>query len=326
MCAANSGMSNAATRELAGGITFVLLIGALGIALGTQGWRSQHPDLDVISSIESAHDLLQHGRIPDRGTITSFGSYAPPGLSWLFLPGVALFSDPRLFGFVGSGVLHIGTLLGILLLARRYLSLPYALLAVALYGLSEIGLFFAGALWPRGQPFFYVWMVFWTCLWAKSGKAKYLTAALITWAAGLYVFMSVAPALLILPAVWFFYRPRIDGRALVLAGAVAIVIWYPYLSFETRRGFVDLRSQILLQDIRSTNTRTWCDPSLPTLSQQAGIVSSTAEPDGASSWAVRFLLSAGRRVFAVAPGVAVQRRLADASGEVVIYDLDVSHS
>ncbi len=90
-------MSTPATRELAGGITFVLLIGALGIALGTHGWRSQHPDLHVVSSIESAHDLLQHGRIPYRGTVTSFGSYAPPGLVWLFLPGVALFSDPRLF-------------------------------------------------------------------------------------------------------------------------------------------------------------------------------------------------------------------------------------
>ena len=190
-------MHTPSTRELAGGIAVVLLIGACGVALGTQGWRSQNPDADVISYIRSAHDLLTYGRIPDRGTITSFGSYATPGLSWLFLPGVALFSDPRLFGFVGSGLLHIGTLLGIFLLARRYLSLPYALLSVALYGFSEIGLYFAGALWPRGQPFFYIWMVFCTCLWAESGKGKYLAGAFITLAAGVYVFMEVAPALLI---------------------------------------------------------------------------------------------------------------------------------
>ena len=290
-------------RELARGITCVLLIGAFGIALGTHGWRSRHPDLDVISSIESAHDLLQHGRIPYRGTITSFGSYAPPGLAWLFAPGVASISDPRLFGFVGSGVLHLGTLLGILLLARRYLTLPYALLAVGLYGLSEIGLFFAGALWPRGQPFVYVWMVYCVCLWAHTGTARFLTAALIIWAAGVYVFMEIAPALLIVPVVWSFYRPRIDGRAVALAGAAAIVIWYPYLRFESSRGFVDLRSQILLHDIRSTNTRTWCDPTLPTLTEQTGIRTSTAEPSGAASGAVRVLLSAGRRVLAVARGL-----------------------
>ena len=289
------------SRELAVGTACVLVIGALGVAVGTHGWRSRHPDLDVISSIESAHHLLQHGRIPERGTITSFGSYAPPGLAWLVAPGVATFPDPRLFGFLGSGVLHIGTLLGILLLARRYLSLPYALLAAALFSLSDIGLFFAGAVWPRGQPFFYVWMVYFLCLWAHAGKARFLTAALIIWTAGAYVFMEIAPALLILPVVWFFYRPSIDRRALVLAGAAAIVIWYPYLRFESTRGFVDLRSQIFLQDIRSINTRTWCDPTLPTLTEQTR--TSTVEATESAPRAVRLLLSAGRRVLAVARGL-----------------------
>jgi hypothetical protein len=299
------GISTTATRELVGGMAFVLLIGALGIALGMQGWRSRIPDADVVSYIQSAEHLLAQGRIPDRGTLTSFGSYTPPGLSWLFLPGVALFSDPRLFGFIGSGMLHIGTLTGIFLLAFRHLEMRYALLSVLLYGFSEIGFYFAGALWPRGQPFFFVWMVYWTCLWAASGNAKYLAASLVTWAVGVYVFMELAPALFILPVVWFVYRPPVNLPALALAAGVVALIWYPYLRFESRRGFVDLRSQILMQDIRSSNNPLWCDPTLALLHEETKIKPSTSAMPYAKSFLVWFILAAGRRIFAIAHGLVI---------------------
>jgi hypothetical protein len=297
-----SKVSEQATRNLLYGAAGVLLIGMLGIALGTLGWRSRIPNGDVISYIQSAHEFLTHGQIPDHGTITSFGSYTPPGLTWLFLPGVAVFSDPRLFSFIGSGLLHIGTLVGIFLLARRYLSTRYALFAVLLYGLSDIGLYFAGALWPRGQPFFYVWMVYWTCLWATYGGARYLSASLITWAAGVFVFMELAPALLIIPVVWFVYRPPLDFRAIALAVTLATLIWLPYLRFESECGFADLRSQILLQNIRS-NKQQWCDPALPFLQEVTNVQS--ADANRVKPLPVRLILAAGRRVFAIARGMVI---------------------
>lgn len=45
--------------------------------------------------------------------------------------------------------------------------------------------------------------------------------------------------------------------------AVVVAVWFPYLSFETGRGFADLRSLMLLQDINPANYQAaWCDPSL----------------------------------------------------------------
>ena len=137
------------------------------------------------------------------------------------------------------------------------------MLSVGLYGLSELGLHFAGSLWPRGHPAFYVWMIYWTGRWIRGGGAKYLTAALITWAAGLYVFMEIAPALFILPAMWLLHRAPIRLWAVVVSVGVTLVIWYPYLTFEAQRGFVDLRSQVLRQQILPAHyQQSWCDPHL----------------------------------------------------------------
>jgi len=298
-------MSATASRELIGSLAVVLLIAALGVALALEGWRSRIPYMDVIPYIDRVHILLAHGRIPDRGTVTSYGSYAPPGTSWLFLPGIVLFSDPRLFEYPGSGFLHVGTLIGIFLLARLYFGVGCALLSVLLYGVSELGLFFAGSLQPRGHPFFYVWMVYWTCRWAARRDAKYLAAALVTWAAAMYVFMELAPALLILPSVWLYSRPPVRFRSLVVVGALALVIWYPYLRFEATRRFADLRSQVLLQSLRPANYReAWCDPTLTLrrgeILASTPLASGTADPGGLRG---RFVTTLGHRGLAFARGL-----------------------
>jgi hypothetical protein len=261
--------------------------------------------MDLVPYIDRAHALLSDGSIPDRGTVTSFGSYAPPGTSWLFLPGVALFSDPRLFEFPGTGLLHVGTSIGIFLLARLYFGVRCALLAVLLYGLSELGLFFAGSLQPRGHPFFYVWMVYWACRWVARRDARYLAAALVTWVGGMYVFMEIAPALLILPAIWFFWRPPVGVRSLALVGVAALVIWYPYLRFEGTRRFADLRSQVLRQNIWPASYKeVWCDRML-TIRRggnppSAALASDTLDPGGLKT---PFVTSLGRRVLAIARGL-----------------------
>lgn len=286
-------------RDLIIGVAVVLVVGIVGMILVTRNWRAQGPDADVLTYIQSARRFVNNHQLPDRGTKTSFGSYATPGLSWFFVPGVVAFKDPRLVGFIGSGILHFATLLGIFLLSRRYLSLPYALTAVCLYGLSEIALYFAGALWPRGQPAFYVWMALFTCLWVDTRKSRYLAAALIVIAAGVYVFMEVVPAFFAIPVVWFFHRPPIDLRGLAVAVFVIFLIWFPYLRFELTRQFIDIRSQVLLTDIRARYPQTWCDPnSLLLTTAERKITVERSLP-------VRFGLSVARRFLAIAGGLVV---------------------
>lgn len=245
-------------------ILLVLLIATIGASLALQGWKSRFPGGDSLLQIDGAHELLVHGRLPDRGALASFASYNPPGVAWLALPGVLLFNDPRLFESIGSITVYIGTLIGIFLLARACCGLRCAILAAAIYSLSEVGLYVAGSLWQRYPiHFFYVWMIYWAVQWVTQRQARYLGAALVTWASGMYMFMEIAPALFILPAVWLLYRPPVKPRPLLFAGVLALVIWYPYLHFEYTRGFADLRALVLRQSIFPANYKeVWCDPAL----------------------------------------------------------------
>lgn len=266
------------------GIVVVHLVGAVGMLLALQGWRSRIVNFDLVPHVESAQAFLAHGRLPDRGCLNGFASYIPPGTTWLFLPGVFAFNDPRLFEALGSGLLFIGTLLGILVLAYDCWGLRCALLAVGLYGLSELGLHFAGSLWPRGHPCFYVWMIYWTGRWVHRREAKYLTAALVTWAAGMYVFLEITPALCILPAMWLLHRAPLRLWALAVGAGVSLVIWYPYLAFEAERGFVDLRSQVQQQEILPAHyQQSWCDPTL-TLLREWGETSDVQENTSHNLW------------------------------------------
>jgi len=240
----------------------LLSVAILGLTLAFQGWRSRFFAFDLVPYVEEATALLQQGRLPEKGALSSFASYTPPGPAWLLLPGMLTVNDPRLYEFAGSGALYLGALAGVFALTALCAPPRFALLAAALWGLSESGVFFGHSLWPRGHPFFFVWMVYFTIAWIRRRNAAYLAAALVTWAAGMLVFLEIAPALVILPAAWVLYRPPLGPRFIAAAAAVSFLLWAPYLRFERGRNFMDLRSQILRQEVRPEPNAGWCDPSL----------------------------------------------------------------
>jgi hypothetical protein len=242
----------------------VLLIAVVGISLALQGWRSRLPAYDSLIEIDSAHELLVNGHLPNKGVLTSLVSYSPPGEAWLMLPGVWVFQDPRLFEYIGSVAVYLGTLIGIFLLANMYFGRQCAVLSVAVYGLSELGLTVAGSLRQRYPiHLFYIWMVYLAGRWVRTKQAKYLAAAFAVWGTGMYVFMEFAPAIFILPVIWIYYRPPVRIRSLLIAGILVGAVWYPYLHFEVARNFIDVKSQVFQQYILPISfEESWCDPSL----------------------------------------------------------------
>jgi Dolichyl-phosphate-mannose-protein mannosyltransferase len=262
----------------------VLGIAIIGGSLALQGWKSRVPTFDLVLDIDNARALATNQRIPDRGVLNSFASYSPPGVAWLMLPGVFLSNDPRLFEYPVSIALYIGTLIGLFLLARMCFGTPCAILAVALYGLSELGLLAAQSIWHKYPlQFFYVWMVYWIANWVERGNTKYLATAVVIWACGMYVFLDIAPALFIIPVVWLFYRPPIRVRPLLVAGILIAIIWYPYLRFEAGRAFVDVKSQVLQQRILPEDyAKFWCNPSLFPERWKTASASTTTKPVEAS--------------------------------------------
>jgi Dolichyl-phosphate-mannose-protein mannosyltransferase len=251
-------------RSPAGATACVLLLAGLGAVLTLQGWKSRIPRFDMVMSIEATQDLIDRGAFPDNGILTSFGSFTPPGVTWLLLPGLVVFQDPRLFEYVGSVGLFVGTLCGIFFLARRYFGFRSALLAVALYSCSELGLLAGSTLFlTYTTRCFYVWMIYCVGRWVDEDNPRFLAGAILVWAAGMYVFMEMAPAILVVPAIWLSNRPSVRLAPLAIAAVLAGALWYPYLRFEAGRDFVDLRSQVLRESIRPIDFSTpWCDPAL----------------------------------------------------------------
>ena len=259
----------------------VLLVAAIGLALAFQGWNSRLMNFDHVNFIAAASQLLSDGILPDRGDVSSYFAFATPGTAWLLVPGMLVFEDPRLYEAVGSAGLYIGTLFGLLLLARMCFGNRCAYLSVLLYGLSRNGLFHAGSLWSIGHPFFYVWMVYFCLLWVQRNNSNYLAAAAVMWSAGMYVDMVLAPAIFAIPAIWVIYRPQLRVAPLLLGALTVLAIWYPFLRFESGRNFVDLKAVVARQSILQIDYKdSWCNPTL--------VVRSLTEPSGVSGVERRF--------------------------------------
>lgn len=69
-------------------------------------------------------------------------------------------------------------------------------------------------------------------MWVEKRDCRFLAAGLLTWTVGMYVFLEVAPAILIIPAIWILDRLPIRLVPLVCVGGLTFVVWYPFLSFE----------------------------------------------------------------------------------------------
>ncbi len=250
-------------RESARSVVVVLAVTAVGLALALQGWRSHAPAFDMLPYLYGTDEFLERGVILSHGNLSSYGPFFPPGTFWLMLPGRLAFTDPRLFEKLGGAILYLGTIVGVFFLARAVFGLACARVSAIVYGLSGLGLAFAGSLWPIGHPFFFVWMAYLAIEWTLRKDARYLTAAIVTWAVGMYVGMAITPAIFALPVVWLLRRPPVWSRTLVMGGAFLLVVWSPYLTFETGRDFVDIRSILLRQDILPVDAvGAWCDVTL----------------------------------------------------------------
>ena len=241
----------------------VILVGVLAVFLANVGWHGMIPDIDRLVPIYEALDLLETGRLPRVGNVTSLGSHAPPGTAWLILPGLLMFDDPALYDAAGSGILFIGTLIGIFMLARKATGNACALLAAALFALSSIGFFFAYTLIPVGNPFFIIWSLYFARRWVEDRDGRYLAAGLLVWCVGMYVFMVIAPLIFVFPLLWLVYRPPIGPGSLLVAAAVGGVLWFPYLSFDLEHGFRNVLSQLTIKIVIPWDyERTWYDPGL----------------------------------------------------------------
>jgi hypothetical protein len=230
------------------------------------GWRDQSPfdSPDILAHQGNAIDLLRSGVIPYRGQGLSYSGWGPPGTSYLMVPGVLLMPDPRLAEVPGAVLLHFGTLLFLFLIVRGSLGRGAAWAAVALAGLLPI---IGPTLWPNGHPFFVVGMLYFLIRWVRDRAPHAFSAALLLAGLGMYVYFTIAPALIAMALIALIYRRPVSWRSFAAALAALIVVWWPYLHFEAGRGFTDIGIMVLRRDLTvaqaQPSTPVYCYASLP---------------------------------------------------------------
>jgi hypothetical protein len=243
------------------GLLFLAVISLVGVFLSLLNWQAKWVELDMLPLVDDALRFLEIGVLPTKGSLLSMGAYNSPMSSWLYIPAVALFDQPGLYLSFSSGVLYVFTLVGMYLLTRRHAGVACALLAVALFAFSKLGMHFAGFI--GSWTFFIVWTFYFASRWVFERQGRFLAMALLVWSLGLYNMMVVAPAFFIFPVLWLLYRPPIAFRSLAVAGVIALAVWTPYLAYDAEHGFRNITAQLTRQSLIPADfEKSWCDPSL----------------------------------------------------------------
>ena len=84
-------------------------------------------------------EFLTEGRVMEKGELSSYNSYNPPGTFYLMIPGMLLNGDPRLQDLPGTVLLVFGTLVFLYLAIREAAGRAVALAAALAYRYHPLG-------------------------------------------------------------------------------------------------------------------------------------------------------------------------------------------
>jgi hypothetical protein len=243
----------------------VLVVCLWGSLWHYQGWESfRLKNHDMIIYHENADRLLQQGVLPALGDTSSYLSVSPPGTSyWVALAKLAT-SDPRWQEFIPEIALFFLELLFAWLLIRTVLNKTVAAMAVVGIGISRFG--FLG-LWPIGNAAYVLGAAYFLVLWARDRTPWAIAAAIGWFGFGALVDLAILPAVILFPVVWIYYRPPWKTIWGLVGMLGVLVIWFPYLGWESQHGFQDLSSLVNRQNVSDSSVPTdesgkYCNASL----------------------------------------------------------------
>jgi hypothetical protein len=231
-----------------------------------QGWRSKNlGNWDMLVYSLGAESMVHDGIIIEKGDLSSYHAYQPPGTVYLVLPAILLLKDPRLFSLPGDLLVNIATVVFLYLIFRQAFGRGLALAICVVFGFSR--LVFMG-IWPIGHPAYVLGMLWFLMQWIRKRSAWWLFGAMVIGAFGLYVDLAILPFLFVFPVLWILFRPPLRPIPILLAFGIGVLIWFPYLRYESSQNFADLKSILLLKPIpglggSTAQTPTYCYASLP---------------------------------------------------------------
>ena len=221
---------------------FLALI-AFSIAVKLQAAQLLAWEADYVPLIARGQAWLEGGDFPVVGTLSSVAAFNMPFLVWLQLPALLITRDVSTV-LIGTQLLL--NLLATWLLFRlgsRLFGAGAGLIAAGLFTLSDVGISGAYTAWAQLQlPGFYIAFAYCLYRWKTEGRGWGAAATLIIATAAFMTHFSAIllyAVLLVLGLLLRLPRPR---KGLALGVLVSALMLAPYLAFEARHDFVDLRA------------------------------------------------------------------------------------
>jgi hypothetical protein len=203
-------------------------------------------DEDQAQLFRMAYDAVHHTLLPTTSNAASIGISNPPGVIYFFIPLAALSANP-LWGAMLVGAFTTATALLTYFFMRRYYGRFAGIVAALLYATAARPLTYARFIWqPNLMPPFVVLFMF-ALFWGVVERRKgWLFPALFLF--GLLYQMHPTTLLLAAPllAAVILAPGTLRWRDLAFTCASLLIIFFPYLIWETYTGFADIRTVFML--------------------------------------------------------------------------------
>ena len=208
-------------------------------------------DEDQAMLFRLAQDAVHHGLLPATSNAASIGIANPPGAIYLFMP-IALFSTNPIWGTILVGVSTTVAALLTYLFTRRYYGTLAGCIAALLYATAARPLIYARFIWqPNLMPPIVVLCLFTLFLGVVERRKGWLLPALGL--LGVLYQLHPTTLLLVLPlvAALLLSPGTVRWRDLVLAAALLLLIFFPYVIWEFFTHFADLSTVFLFAKQRA---------------------------------------------------------------------------
>ena len=244
-------------------LLLVLVIAAFGLFMRWDRLAYAEFNRDQAYVLNKAYDFVTRGEFPLVGIRSSLGPWQGPIEIYLLSLPVAFSKDP-LVASAFVGLLQMAAVVLSYFFASRYFGRTTALVTVALFTINPWVLEYGRKVWtPDTAPLFAVSLYF--CLYlAVVERRRYYFALACPLAVALFLThhsgIYFAP---LLGLVFLLFWRRIGLRPLLLGGLLAGIVAAPYLLYDVRHSFVNIRSflslsggaaQLDLESLRTVTT------------------------------------------------------------------------
>ena len=206
---------------------------------------------DEALTARSALAIAREGQFPVLGMISSWGPHNPPLMGYLLAPFFAISRNPRLatgwIAFLGVAAVGLSYWIG-----RTYFGPRVATLTAALFAVSPWAVFHSRKIWAQNVPLFTLLFVASLLAlvvrrkpWAVCGAFASAACLVGLHLGGLAFFVILALAIVL-------FRRRISLLPVLVGIGLAVLILSPYLAFEVRNGWPNLRAFFAETSMKST--------------------------------------------------------------------------